>query len=190
MKREERDTNAREEGGDPACWLGDFPEMLEAPGDTPAPVSGRTPTGVQLPQRLSTRATFFFKVPFPILVLGLIGVSVGLITPDAPIVALLSLLAFVVVVVLFAKYSFPLKRVTAYDDHLVVSNFITEERVPYEAIAAVREVRWINWRPVIVGLKEPGRFGQYFVFYPYVDSFASRAERPATTFLRSRLTPD
>lgn len=140
------------------------------------------------PQVLSTQLTFFFKFVFPVLLLGVLALAMIPVTRASPWVALLCLIPIGLVVALFWFYAWPIKRVVAYDDHLMASNYLREVRIPYDDIAAVHEVRWINWRPVVVTLKTPSPFGSTIMFYPAVDSvFGGFGERSATRFLRQRI---
>jgi hypothetical protein len=106
-----------------------------------------------------------------------------------PLLAAPLVLVVALVVLLFWFYAWPIKKVIAYRDHLVVSNFMQTTRIGYDQIASVREVRWINWRPCIVTLKSPSALGASFMFYPAVDSIFGGfgKEREATLFLRARL---
>ena len=142
------------------------------------------------PRVLSTRFTFFFKVVFPTAALAVLVVVIVRVAAVDPRGALTLAMVGVFVVALFVFYAFPIKKVVAYPDHLLVSNFVGEQRVPYQQIASVREVRWINWRPVVVTLHTPNRFGTRFLFYPAVDSIFGGfgRERSATTFLRAHVT--
>jgi hypothetical protein len=147
--------------------------------------------GAAYPRVLSTRFTFFFKFVFPVLwlsvmasaITAVVHVNVWLATPMVIIVAL--------VVALFWFYAWPIKKVLAYRDHLVVSNFMHTTRIAYSDIESVREVRWINWRPTVVTLKTTSAKGRSFIYYPVVDSLFGGfgKEREATLFLRKHLTP-
>jgi hypothetical protein len=141
------------------------------------------------PQVLSTQFTFFFKFVFPVLLLGVLGLAMIVVTRANPQVAVVCLIPIGLIVALFWFYAWPIKRVVAYEDHLVVSNYLREVNIPFDHIASVEEVRWINWRPVVVTLKTASPFGSAFIFYPAVDSLLGgfSEERSATRFLRQRL---
>jgi hypothetical protein len=142
------------------------------------------------PRRLSTRATFVFKFVFPVFVLAtLAGVTVA-VASQSPPTALLFGVIEALVLALFWRYAWPIKRVMAHPDHLLVSNYLRELAVPYRQIESVREVMWINWHPAIVTLKTPCPFGRSFMYYPAVDGALGGfgRERSATTFLRQHLT--
>ncbi len=141
------------------------------------------------PHVLSTQLTFFFKFVFPVLMLVALSAGMIAVARVNPWVGLAWLLLIALVTALFWFYAWPIKRVVAYQDHLLVSNYLREAPVPYDQIASVREVRWINWRPVVVTLETPSPFGKEIMFYPAVDSIFGgwNEERSATRFLRERL---
>src|SRR5262245_27554031 len=142
------------------------------------------------PHVLSTQFTFFFKFVFPVLMLLVLAVAMVVVVKLCPPwVTLACLVPIGLIVALFWFYAWPIKRVVAYQDHLVVSSYLREVNIPYDQIESVREVRWINWRPVVVTLKTPSSFGREIMFYPAVDSLLGGwdEERSATKFLRERL---
>lgn len=141
------------------------------------------------PQVLSTQFTFFFKFVFPVLMLTVLGLAMIPVSRASVWVTLVALVPIGLIVALFWFYAWPIKKVVAHPDHLQVSNYLREVAVPYAEIASVREVRWINWRPVIVTLKRPSPFGREIMFYPAVDSIFGgfSEERTATKFLRRQL---
>jgi len=153
------------------------------------PADGAEPVTESYPLVLSTQFTFFFKFVFPVLVLGVLSRTLILVARGNPRVAVAWLIPIGLIVALFWFYAWPIKRVLAYQDHLVVSNYLREVPVPYDQITSVDEVRWINWRPVVVKLKTPTAFGDSFIFYPAVDSIFGgfSEERSATRFLRQHL---
>lgn len=138
------------------------------------------------PQVLSTQFTFFFKFVFPVVVLAALLSAMMLYSRVYPRGALGWLVPIGLVVALFWFYAWPIKRVVAYDRYLVASNYLREVRIPYDEIADVREVRWINWRPVVITLKTPSPFGDTIMFYPVVDRIFGGfdEERAATQLLR------
>ena len=143
------------------------------------------------PRVLSTQFTIVFKFVFPTLWLTLmIAVMVGVASMAETHLALLFLAVILLVTALFWFYAWPIKKVVAYRDHLVVSNYLRTIRIAYSEVDSVREVRWINWRPTVVTLKHPSPFGVKLLYYPTVDSlFSGRGtERSATKFLRDHLT--
>jgi hypothetical protein len=142
------------------------------------------------PHVLSTQFTFFFKFVFPVVVLAALVSAMVLYSRVYPRVAPWWLVPIGLVGALFWFYAWPIKRVVAYDDHLVVSNYLREVRIPYDQIADVREVRWINWRPVIVTLRTPSPFGDAIMFYPAVDRVFGGfdEERSATQLLRRKIS--
>ena len=145
-------------------------------------------TSAAYPRPLSTRASFVFKFVFPVFILTLLASATVAVAFTSTLLALGFTVVDVLVFLLFWFYSWPIKQVVAYPDHLVVSNFFRAGVVPYHQIESVREVTWINWRPTIVTLKTPGLFGRSFMYYPTVDEvFGGFGERPATTFLRRHL---
>jgi hypothetical protein len=62
--------------------------------------------------------------------------------------------------------SVPLKRVRRGDGALLVSNYITEWRVPFALVADVSQNRWVNVRPITIRLREDPGCGRKVVFMP------------------------
>ncbi len=137
--------------------------------------------------QLSTRFTFTHKVILPAAWLAFFGVGTAVLllqhSPDRQRV-----LAFVVALVLggfiFWNWGFPLKRVIATDDGLLVSNFRRQVLVPYGQVAALRETKIVN--TVTVDLNAPSIWGTRFVFRPYT-ARGGLAPHPAVLLLSERV---
>jgi len=76
----------------------------------------------------------------------------------AAVLALVAGLCFV--------FYFPLKRVSAVPEGLLISNFISTIMVPYGNISKVRESRWMSMRSIKIRLKQPCKFGSVIRFMP------------------------
>jgi hypothetical protein len=80
-----------------------------------------------------------------------------------------------------------LKKIRVDDEGLWVSNFRTEEFVPYAEVRSVREWRWWSPRFTAIQLKRPFRFGTEILFVPSAPRMmGDRRDHPSTTFLRER----
>jgi hypothetical protein len=140
------------------------------------------------PRPLSSGLTLFVKLILPVCwVLSLSAASI-MVSATAGLVYALPLVALVAIMLaLFIRYSFPLKTVVAHHDHLVIGNFVREERVGYDRIKSIRVVKWVNTKPTVVTLRSPCGFGDTITFIPRGDGlFVFGRERAATAFLRER----
>ncbi len=59
-----------------------------------------------------------------------------------------------------------LKRIRADDHQLHVSNYLREISVPFNAIADVKQNRWLNFRPVTIYFRDSTEFGDKATFMP------------------------
>ena len=149
-------------------------------------------------QQLSSRWTFFYKFILPVLTTG--GMCFGtwwtwrnpgsdrVHAPDgmaADHVWLLMLAATAAVAAIIWWTSAPLKRVVLSDDELVVSNYLTEIRVPLTSIEKISGPSRTNTKRYTVTLLEPTDYGRRITFLPpMVWSFNPWAEAEEVAQLR------
>jgi hypothetical protein len=140
------------------------------------------------PFSLSSSMTLFMKLIFPVGWLLMTSAAAIVVAATAGLLFALPLVAVIALVLaLLVRYAFPLKTVVAHTDHLVIGNFVREERVDYDRIQAIRVVRWVNTKPTILTLRSPCGFGDTIMFIPRADGlFDFSKERTATVFLRER----
>ncbi len=148
------------------------------------PVTTTTPgPGGEL---LSSRLTFLHKVVLPAAWLGVFGVGtlVLLLRPEQDRQrALAFIVALVVGAFTFWNWGFPLKKVVATDDGLLVSNFRREAFVPWGQIVAIRESKIVN--TITVELGASGAWGTRIVFRPY-PARGVLASHPAVVLMSER----
>ena len=139
-------------------------------------------------QRLSSLLTFTHKFVFPTIWLGGFGLGTALLVIDPPRDGpspLLFVAALIVGAAMFFRWGFSLKKVTAAEGGLVVSNYRRKVFVSYGQISSVRENKWINSRPISVELRSPTALGSSFVFVPYW-ALVLWSDHPLATFLREQ----
>jgi hypothetical protein len=68
-----------------------------------------------------------------------------------------------------------LKRVRINDSAIYVSNYLKEIRIPFDAVASVTEIRWINIHPVTIHLRSATEFGDRITFMPKIRIFNWRS---------------
>ncbi len=137
-------------------------------------------------ERLSSRLTFFLKFVFPAVWIAAFGIA-ALAAAGASAGRSLPLLVvpFAFAAVVFTWLAGRLKKVTATDRGLVVSNYRRELLVPYEQIASVRESRYHGARPITVELRSTTPLGKRLVLVPYA-SLVVGGDHPAAILLRER----
>lgn len=143
------------------------PVAAARPAPGPATLAGVRPTASQ-GEQLSSRFTFAHKVVLPALWLAVFGIGtvVLLLRPDADRQRTLAfIVALAVGAFTFFNWAFPLKRVVATGEGVLVSNFRREALVPYREIVAIRESKIVN--TVTVELGSDTVWGRRFVFRPY-----------------------
>ena len=131
--------------------------------------------GGTLATALSSRWTPFYKFVVPVLVVG--GMGVGLwrgpshprelnLTPGmSPAQGWgLMLLMLVVVWAILRSTLVPLKKVELDGDDLIISNYLSEIRVPLEMVEKIDERSMTNPRRYKVTFREPTEFGRRIVF--------------------------
>jgi hypothetical protein len=59
-----------------------------------------------------------------------------------------------------------LKRVRIDGQHLLVSNYFREIRIPFSAVTDVSQNLWLNYRPVTIYFREATEFGDRATFMP------------------------
>lgn len=140
--------------------------------------------------RLSSHLTFFYKLVFPGIWVGLWGGSVVSMlrahggVSSSSVVFLGVLLAVIVFFVRMGLFS--LKRVTLGPDGVLrIDNFLAEAAIPLDDVDSIEETG-SNMRPIWIHLRRPCRFGSKIVFMPYLnlDPFSPH---PAAAALRGAL---
>ncbi len=130
-------------------------------------------------QQLSSRWTFFYKFIVPALTVGGMGFgaywawrnpgSDGVNAPDgmaAEHIWILMLAATALVAAVMWWTIAPLKRVVLAGDELLVSNYLTEIRVPLTSIEKISGPSRTNPTRYTVTLLEPTEFGRRITFMP------------------------
>jgi hypothetical protein len=123
---------------------------------------------------ISQRSLLFMKVAFPVIwVTGAVVWSIGVrFDPrfrtfvHTPWMQLLFWAIVLKGVVDLSRYHLPLKRVRMVEDGLLVSNSRTEIYIPFAAIENVSQLCEINFRYVVVRLREDTLYGRRFTFLP------------------------
>lgn len=77
-----------------------------------------------------------------------------------------------------------LKKVSADDNFLYVSNYLKEIYIPLSEIYDVTENVWLNIHPVTIHLKSPSEFGDKIVFMPQIRFFAFFSSHPVVDELK------
>jgi hypothetical protein len=139
-------------------------------------------------ERLSSLLTFIHKFIIPTLWLGGFWLGTVLLVIDPPPGGehpLIVAAALVFGAIVFYRWGFPLKRVMARENGLLVSNYRQEIFVPYEQISTVRESKFVNIRPITVQLRSATAFGSRFVFMPHF-ALVLFGDHPVATRVRER----
>ena len=76
-----------------------------------------------------------------------------------------------------------LKRVRVEESAILVSNYLKEIRIPFDAIAAVTENRWLNIYLVTIHFRSATEFGDRIIFMPRTRIFGLRSH-PVVAELR------
>ena len=132
-------------------------------------------------QRLSSHLTFFGKFLAPPIWIG--GFGWGTLTlflnPNADFNGVrggapssakwLSLVIWIAVGIAAIRQARSFKSVHLVDGALLISNYLTEHRIPFSAIVDVRQGRWFN-RTVTIELADPNPFNGAVTFVPIGDS--------------------
>ena len=117
---------------------------------------------------LSSRLTFFYKRIFPaawiiafsaVTLLLWIGNCGG--TTELKWVALICLIGGTI---FLRWFSVRLKVVSVQGDHLLVSDYLSEEQIPLQQIEEVKETRLCNPKLIKLRLLRPGQWGNEIVF--------------------------
>ena len=147
--------------------------------------------------QLSSRWTFFYKFISPVLATGgmVYGCWRAFVHPDEmhltngmrPEQAWMIVLALALVVAALILWTVaPLKRLVLTGDDLLISNFLTEIRVPLSAIEEIGRASVTNPRRYTITFAEPTDFGRRITFLPpMVWSMNPFAESEALDELRS-----
>lgn len=116
-------------------------------------------------QALSSAATIWLKCCAPVIWLLPLG-ALACITIADDVRNIAPSVIFFACTLYFSFWHFPLKKVTATQEGLRISNYIAETTVPYDQIWRVRECKLLGHRPVIILLKRPCKFGRRIKFTP------------------------
>jgi hypothetical protein len=144
------------------------------------------PSGTFRARRLSSVLTPVFKFGFSATL-----VAIGIVcmftcmkqTPGWP--GVLGLVTFEVFIAALAYFCVRLKKVTAYCDHLVISNYLSESHVSYEDIGEIEGYRGRSAVFLKVRLRLNCRFGRTIHFL-LPSTFAAIESQPEFQLLRER----
>jgi hypothetical protein len=128
------------------------------------------------PKSVSSPWTFSAKFIAPVLwfvfggyfvFTGLTGHPLSRGHASAPVAKWLLIAGWAVGGLVALKTSAGLKRVRMDGQGLVVSDYLSEIRVPFDEIRSVEENRWKKGRPVTITLGRPSLYGNKFTFLPW-----------------------
>jgi len=141
-------------------------------------------------QRLSTSATYFYKIILPMLYFTVIlGLFIVLLSLDIALVGVLSfLIATIIFALVFLRFFIGIKKVSIDQQFLYVSNFKEEITIPLTQIDSVKENIWVLPRKITVRLNKSSSFGEKFVFLGYHQSFLFFKTHPAIEEIRARMS--
>jgi hypothetical protein len=127
---------------------------------------------------LSSKLTFMQKFIFP--ALWTLGFGSGTLTmffgpmldkrglPVPPAIKFLFLIIFVIGTPLIIRLSGKIKKVSIDGVQLIVSNYLSEDRIAFSQISDVKVIRWQKGNPILVTFRRPSKFGAEIVFMPKV----------------------
>jgi hypothetical protein len=125
----------------------------------------------QIPMRLSSRLTFFYKFIFPtVWILGFAGGTLAMLMnrdPGARGPAIGFAVATVIGTILLAAFCFPLKTVVAAREGIIVGNFFRQVQIPYVQIASIDGSWLYRGQYVTIRLNVDSPFGQRIRFLAY-----------------------
>jgi hypothetical protein len=87
-------------------------------------------------------------------------------------------------IAIFWYAGFRLKRVRIDNEHLLISNYVREIRIPLRDLEEVTENRWWSHHPVTLHLRSESVFGTRIVFIPKTRLFAFWTSHPIVKELR------
>jgi hypothetical protein len=96
----------------------------------------------------------------------------------------LFLFAWLLGIATFSYIGFRLKRVRIDDEHLLISNYVREIRIPFRDLEEVTENRWWNHHPVTLHLRSESVFGTKIVFMPKMRLLGFWTSHPIVKELR------
>jgi hypothetical protein len=144
---------------------------------------------------ISSRQTFFAK--FVVSAIWIIGFGCGTLalwvissTPTreegSPPTEMkwLFLFAWLLGIATFSYIGFRVKRVRIDDEHLLISNYVREIRIPFRDLEEVTENRWWNHHPVTLHLRSESVFGTKIVFMPKMRLLGFWTSHPIVKELR------
>ena len=125
-------------------------------------------------KRLSSRLTFFYKFVLPTLWIGLFGSGTAALflgkmqdkvgNPAPAEIREIFLAVFLIGAPLLVWFCGRLKRVRLSGNDILISNYLTEIRVPISEITEVIDKRLIRPRRITLELRKPTAFGQRITF--------------------------
>jgi len=147
-------------------------------------------------ERLSSAQTFFLKVVFPPLWIGVYGAATVVMfvaselppkpgqppLPDWVKWLFLGTLLGAGVLIVWACGR--LKQVEMDGQNLYVSNFRREIAVPLREVEEVRQSRWVNHHQVVIELRRDSDFGSTLLFLPKIRPLLLWREHPVVERLR------
>jgi hypothetical protein len=77
-----------------------------------------------------------------------------------------------------------IKKVEIDQDFLYLSDFRRSFQVPWSAVSAVVENKWLNFRPIWIRFKQPTQFGNEILFIPYYERLTFGGSHPVVEELR------
>lgn len=147
-------------------------------------------------RRLSSAQTFFIKIVFPVLWIGVFGAVTFVLffagdslpgrnrTSPPPETRWFVLGAGIVGSAVVFWSCGRLKRVDMDDRYLLLSNYREEIRVPLAEVVAVHENRWLSLHPITLEFRRPTPFGERVVFMPNIRFFGFWSSHPVVAEIR------
>lgn len=140
-------------------------------------------------REISSPFTFFYK--YIVILIWIIGFGFGasemlLSGPDNPQwIRYMGTWFFIAGGIYF--FTGHIKKVSMDNNHLVVSNFIKQEKIPLTAIEKVDGASFLNPRLVWITLSGPSTFGEKITFIPVFRKGSAIGKHPLVYELRQEL---
>ena len=120
-----------------------------------------------LEKKLSSPGTLAYKIVLPVLCLSVLTAwMLAMLFGEGRVPPFLCVGVALGICLLSVALYCPLKYVKAGEAGLTVGNYISKVEIPYENVAEVRELKWLNVRPITIILKQPCKFGRKIRFMP------------------------
>lgn len=139
---------------------------------------------------ISSKQTFIMKIVFPLVFVPfiVIGILSAILDParNNNIPTAFVLLFTVMMLAFLYWFCIRLKKVkvNAFENSLVISNYLNEIKIHLSEIYVVTENVWVNMHPVTIHLKNSTKFGSKIVFMPKFRPFAFWSSHPIVGELR------